>query len=196
VFDASRRPANTGEHFLIYANSHCVAFREEAFRRLSRIGAVHYGGACSGGLAGGGRAVLSEEVRGNWQWQKNPGLFRRYRFALAMEIQAADGYITEKILMAFLSGSVPIYYGTTEVFELFNPRAFVFYDIHSPQAALDRVAYLEGNRTAYLEVLREPVLAHGEETIAEYFSLRDGEGGGRLRRAIRERIGYGVAGPP
>lgn len=130
--------------------------------------------------------------RGNWP--ENMLHFHRYRFALVMENTEAGGYVTEKILNAFLAGSIPVYFGTREVFEIFNPRAFVFYDISNPQPALDLVAHLEANRTAYLSMLHEPIVAHGDETIARYFSLHeDDPGAGRLKWAIRELIGFGYS---
>ena len=92
---------------------------------------------------------------------------------------------------AFFAGSIPIYYGTQEIFDVFNANAFIWYDINNPQVALDRIAYLESNATAYWEMFQEPILAHGQETLAKYFSLRDSDGGGRLKWAIRDKIGFG-----
>ena len=41
-----------------------------------------------------------------------------------------EGYVTEKIVLAFLAGSIPIYYGDRKhVNYLFNPDAFVYYDV-------------------------------------------------------------------
>ncbi len=111
-----------------------------------------------------------------------------------MKNKRANGYITEKILNAFLAGCIPIYYGTTEIFDIFNKKAFIWYDIHSPErarAALNRIAYLEENRTAYDEVLKEPNLADGEETIRKYFSFNDELGNGDIKWFIREMLGVG-----
>jgi hypothetical protein len=95
--------------------------------------------------------------------------------------------LTEKILNAFLGGCIPIYYGTEEIFGIFNADAFVYYDVENPQPAIDRVKYLESNRTAYYEILKnEPILAKAEGTIDKYFSLVDGVGEGSLKRKIRE----------
>jgi hypothetical protein len=102
-----------------------------------------------------------------------------------MENRQANGYITEKILNAFLAGCVPIYYGTTEIFDIFNKRAFIWYDIKDPKPALDWIAYLEENRTAYDEMLKEPILANGEETIRKYFSWNDDLGNGVSYVALR-----------
>jgi hypothetical protein len=87
-----------------------------------------------------------------------------------MENSVAPGYISEKILLAFLGGCIPIYYGTVEIFDIFNHNAFVFYNVSDPAPALDRIRLLEENITAYMQVSRdEPILAHGNVTIDKYF---------------------------
>ncbi|KAL9178441.1 hypothetical protein ACHAXT_003771 [Thalassiosira profunda] len=111
-----------------------------------------------------------------------------FRFALVMENSNVKGYVTEKIANAFMASTVPIYYGTTDIFKLFNKDAFIYYDIQDPQPALDRIAYLETNRTAYAEVLAQPILADGEQTLQDYFSFIDDVGGGKLRQQIRDMV--------
>jgi len=59
-------------------------------------------------------------------------VFSRYRYALVMENSDSPGYVSEKILHAFLSGTVPIYYGSRFVFEIFNAKAFIFFDLDMP----------------------------------------------------------------
>jgi hypothetical protein len=192
IFDHQFRVKNTKKKFLTYMVSNCVEFREKAFTDLSNIATVHFGGFCSG-LAGGNRTNIQEsQVNGNIKtWMDNSnGVFQDYRFGLVMENQKSDGYITEKMVNAFLSGTVPIWYGTREVFDVFNERAFVFYDIKEPQPALDRIMYLEKNETAYDEIQNEPILANGDQTIEDYFSLRDDVGGGKLKKRIRNMLGY------
>lgn len=117
--------------------------------------------------------------------------FNRFRFALVMENKKASGYITEKILNAFLAGCIPIYYGTEEVFDLFNKDAFIYWNISDSTPSLEKIAYLENNITAYDEMTKQPVLAHGRATIEQHFSWSDQIGGGRLKWEIREMLGYG-----
>ncbi len=61
----------------------------------------------------------------------NVQVFSRYRYALVMENSDSPGYVSEKILHAFLAGAVPIYYGSSYVFNIFNSKAFVFFDFDS-----------------------------------------------------------------
>lgn len=50
--------------------------------------------------------------------------------------------------------------------------------------------YLEKNATAYSEMLSQPTLADGNNTLEEFFSLSDDVGGGKLKRKILDMIGY------
>lgn len=54
-----------------------------------------------------------------------------------METRQVEGYISEKLLNGFLAGCVPIYWGTMEVFDVFNPDAFVWWDDDNPEYALE-----------------------------------------------------------
>ena len=185
---------NTRERFLVYAASNCVSYREIAFAKLSRIGRVEYAGHCQGDHRYGNNANIIAAPRaggGNRKWMQNNLYFTPYRFALVMENDNAPGYITEKILNAFLAGCIPIYYGTEEVFDVFNKDAFIYWDISNPEPSLEKIAFLEKNATAYDEMLNQPILAHGEETIAKHFSWSDQIGGGMLKWEIREMLGYG-----
>jgi hypothetical protein len=57
----------------------------------------------------------------------------------------------------------------------------------NPQPALDRIQYLEENRTAYDQVMRQPILAPGAAT--KYFSLHESHGEGTLKHKIRAYLG-------
>ena len=60
---------------------------------------------------------------------------RNYQFCLVMENTKVDAYISEKIMLAFLGGCIPIYWGTLDVYEIFNANAFIYYDIDQPETA-------------------------------------------------------------
>lgn len=193
LFDHSQRPKSQGTYYLIYIASNCVDYREEAFDRLATIHPpAHKGGHC------GGKTNNSELVQPFKRaakgpraapWAANHEELRPFRFCLVMENTNMWGYVTEKILNAFLGGCVPIYYGTEEIFDVFNPNAFVYYNISDPEPALERVKHLERNRTAYNEMQSEPILANGEQTIVDYFSLAPNLGNGTLMRKIRVLLG-------
>jgi hypothetical protein len=211
LFVPSARPKNTRKHFLLYANSYYVEYREKAVNVLSSIGPIHALGKCEGNVDAVPQAVNAKPLEcipfqdgsrppsviiPDWTNRHdkllNKRIFSDFRFVIAMESVKSPGYITDKILNAFMAGAIPIYYGTTQIFGIFNPKAFVFYDINNPQLALDRISYLESNPDAYEEMLNEPILAHGDETIEKYFSFDDSIGNGALKRRVREKIGFPI----
>ena len=193
----------TKERFLIYLASNCVAFREQAFAAISNLSimgsrgnVMDYGGRCRGSSRNPAINTTNiiaapDSVTQHKDWTTNHLVLQPYRFALVMENQKRNGYMTEKIVAAFLAGAIPIYYGTHEVFDIFHRDAFIYYDINNPQPALDRIVYLETNRTAYQEVVNGPILKDGEETIRKYFSWNDQLGNGELKWYLRDMIGYG-----
>lgn len=98
---------------------------------------------------------------------------------------------TYSIQTNFVSFFIRIYYGTAEIFDIFNPKSFIFYDIENPESALSEIARLENNATAYAEVMAERLFLEGNETIQKYFSLRDEIiPNARLKKEIRNMLRY------
>ena len=192
IFDPTQRQINNGKNEAIaYFVSNCIEFRQNAAKELSNIVELHHGGGCH---------VESEKSRRveteHHHWTSNWKLFRDYKYCLVMENKAQSGYITEKIVMAFLGGCIPIYYGTDEVFDLFNPEAFVFYDPSNPDPALEKMRRFEEDPEAYHQALKEPILRDGSTTIEKYFSLSDeAPGNSVLKSRIRTTMGLGDHSP-
>jgi len=199
---------DTKPYFLLYLQSNCARHREKAFGDLSKLfnetqqtneqqvvhqRKVHYGQKCAGrSYTNASNVERAPASKRDYKWVENYKLFQQYRFGLVMENLSKRGYMTEKIINAFLGGTIPIYYGSKpDVLEVFHPQAFVYWDIDNPQPAMERIRYLETNQTAYDEVLSGPILKDGDETIRKYFSWNDDLGNGAIKWFIRDRIGYG-----
>jgi len=211
IFDPLKRPTNSKQHFCLYLNSHYVDYREEAAHAVAKLGTLHTNDICQGNPVLGPSnpdVVINcqpfEETKKPSHIVQSPYLdlldtnpvdgnevmYGNYRFGLVLENYYREGYITEKLLNAFLGGTVPIYYGTRQVFDIFNDKAFIYYDIENPQQALDRIAHLEAHPKDYEAILNEPILKDGETTIEQYFSLRDDVGGGKLKNQMLKKMGY------
>lgn len=82
-----------------------------------------------------------------------------HRFAIAFENTSYPGYTTEKIVEAFASGCIPIYYGDPSVTRDFNPKAFVnCADYASFDEVVKRVIEIDDNPELLRQYLREPAL--------------------------------------
>ena len=190
LLDRAHRPVSKRERFLVYAATNCVDHRERAVDRLAEINVVDRGGPCYGVEKNETRFQMPPaEEFSTTDWASNRDRFSIYRFCLVMENEDQEGYVTEKILNAFLAGCVPIWYGSKEIFDIFNKEAFIYYDIYNPEPSIARVRELETNKTAYDEIVMQPILANGEETIEKYFSYNDDLGGGKLIKKLHRMMG-------
>lgn len=85
---------------------------------------------------------------------------RKCKFTLCFESTKNEGFITEKITDAFYSDTIPVYYGSSTVTDIFNSKAFInCSDYPSFDAVIEKIIELDQDDEKYLEMLREPVFA-------------------------------------
>jgi hypothetical protein len=138
----------------IVSNGSCD-FRNEFFVRLNSIRSVESAGGYMNNI--GRRAENKIEF------------MRPYKFVVAFENSSYPGYTTEKILQPNYSDSVPIYWGSPNVDEEFNPKSFIWV---RGKEDIDRVikqlVYADDNSEFYKNFLRESLFY--ENTRNHYFS--------------------------
>lgn len=71
---------------------------------------------------------------------KEDGL-RNYMFSVAVENEKYDTYFTEKLTDCFACGTVPLYYGSEKVSELFNSDGIIFIDENFDMSILNEELY-------------------------------------------------------
>ncbi|WQZ60833.1 fucosyltransferase [Helicobacter pylori] len=80
----------------------------------------------------------------------------QYKFNLCFENSQGYGYVTEKIIDAYFSHTIPIYWGSPSVAKDFNPKSFVnVCDFKDFDEAIDYIKYLHTHPNAYLDMLYE-----------------------------------------
>ena len=85
---------------------------------------------------------------------------KTYKFTIAVESCCLEGFITEKILHAFATQSIPIYFGDPSVKKDFNGKAFInCSDYADFDEVLSKVIELDQDNDKYLQMLREPVFS-------------------------------------
>ena len=84
----------------------------------------------------------------------------QYKFIVSMENSRDDTYITEKIINGFISGVVPIYWGSTRINDYFNPKRFLCLE-NDDDASMDnlisKIDHLLKNDDEYNAMLNEPI---------------------------------------
>jgi hypothetical protein len=80
-----------------------------------------------------------------------------YKYSLAIENSSSPDYWTEKIADCFLSWSIPIYYGCTNLEDYFPSESFIQIEIDSPKEAFESVKIIleRDNWEKRLPALRE-----------------------------------------
>jgi len=81
-----------------------------------------------------------------------------YRFVVCVENTRASGYITEKIVSAFLAGTIPIYIGAPDVAAHFDPESFVNCNEYSLEECASEVRRIDLNETLYRAMRNHPPL--------------------------------------
>lgn len=86
-----------------------------------------------------------------------------HRFTIAFENTSYPGYTTEKIVEAYASGCIPIYYGDPLITRDFNPKSFVnCADYGSFDEVVKRVIEIDDNPELLRQYLCAPALNDGE----------------------------------
>lgn len=115
---------------MIYFQGNCARHRQDAAKELaSAIGIDFPLGKCSVNHKRAASILTDKSFpaislnghNDNWK------LFENNKYCLVMENAKIEGYITEKIINAFLGGCLPIYWGTEEIFQVFNRKSFLFF---------------------------------------------------------------------
>ena len=122
--------------------------REKIFEALSKTGTVASGGKWRNSVGG----PVPDKIK----FQSG------YKFCLCAENTYAPGYTTEKILEAFASGCVPIYYGDPLAVQDFNPKAFInAHDYPDMDSLLARIKKIDTDNELYWSMIQEPAFLPG-----------------------------------
>jgi hypothetical protein len=190
---------------MAYVVYNCKAKHRQRFFDLINEASIDYGLAegptalsrCRGLLAGdeNQNRNFTKTRLGSSIYDDAVEAFQPFRFALVFENLIAPGYITEKITNALLAKTIPIYWGTRKVLEIFNPKRFIFVDSALARSAVDptfsvfdsddhadiftfenpyirsiieQIIILEQNPLMMIEMINEPIFK--SPAILRYFS--------------------------
>jgi hypothetical protein len=80
-----------------------------------------------------------------------------------MENSRNDTYITEKIIHGLLANTVPIYWGSTRVFDYFNKNRVLYLDdINNINSVIDKMKELKQDSKKWLEIVSQANFTNGE----------------------------------
>jgi hypothetical protein len=139
------KPKNTND-FCSYVYSRPKGDRNKICEIFQKYKFVGCGGGCLNNVGG--------KVQNKIEFQK------KYKFCLAIEHTKYPGYITEKILEAYVSNSIPIYFGSETIVKEFNPETFInannFKNINE---VLNYVKKVDNDANLYNSYMNKPILS-------------------------------------
>ena len=110
-------------------------------------------------------------VTDRWGSDKFYQFISQFKFVIATENTKIDSYIQEKLFNGYFSQSIPIYWGSDYVTEIFNKDSMILLKEHNPynlQLLLQEVIALDTNDEEWLRRVNMPIYRDG---FPEYFSL-------------------------
>lgn len=100
--------------------------------------------------------------RVDWRDETKIGFQALCKFTICFESTKHEGFVTEKIVDAFLAGTIPIYYGSSTVHKIFNSKAFIdISDYKNFDEAIERIKAIDKDDNLFLSIINEPVFAKG-----------------------------------
>ncbi|WP_051931117.1 glycosyltransferase family 10 domain-containing protein [Gillisia sp. Hel_I_29] len=136
----------------IFANSNADPTRDTFFHLLSKYKMVSSPGRHLNNI----KMDVGERFSRDWMYSKI-NFQSKCKFSIAFENTSAPGYTTEKILHAFNSNTIPIYWGNPEVSQDFNAASFInCHDYENFEDIISVIKSIDNDDTKYLEMLNTP----------------------------------------
>lgn len=132
----------------VYTKNKLNQIRKDIFFKLSEYKKVDSAGRYLNNI---GKTIGKEKID-KIKFQK------QYKFIIACENQSYPEYNTEKLLEAFASGGIPIYWGDPKICDIYNKEAFVnCNEFNNLEEVKNKVIELDNDDEKYLNMLGKPV---------------------------------------
>lgn len=133
--------------------------RNSAFHELSQYKLVH----SYGRYLTNDRLLIDYSQGKYWRDAKDAFFVANpHKFMFAFENNAYPYYTTEKLMDAFLAGSIPIYWGDPKVKEVFNEKAFIN---AQKEDWKEQVKKLDKDDTVFQDMYNEPIFTDNQKDV-------------------------------
>lgn len=134
----------------IVSNENGQPIRREIFEKLCEYKKVDSGGRFLNNIGG--------SVADKYEFNLS------YKFSLCFENCVAVGYTTEKLIDAFATKTIPVYYGDPKVCDEFNPDSFInCAECKTVEEMIDRIKKVDLDDELYIKMLKAPIFSNHEE---------------------------------
>lgn len=177
-FDLIKRKPIKKTKFCNFIYNNHVPFRNRFFKQLSKYKHIDSPGKCMNNMPAIG-STDTNASRSSEKWEIEKIKFiKPYKFSIACENRIKDGYNTDRIIHAYLAGSIPIYLGDNMIHNDFNTKCFINCNNRKIKEIIEEIKELDTNDKLYNEMLNQPLYNPGfldternkiEERLKEIF---------------------------
>lgn len=117
---------------------------------------------------------MPDGIKVAWEDGSKIDFQKKCKFSLCFESTDEPGFITEKIVEAFYCDTIPVYFGSSNIKEIFNPKAFIdISDYPDYESAINYILKTDNDDEMYLEILGQPIFNDPEFAKKKMQELED-----------------------
>lgn len=134
----------------IYSHESENSIRGDFFKQLSTYKRIESPGRYLNNMPDGSVVEFRNNSKTDFQ--------RKSKFTICFESTKNEGFITEKIIDAFYADTIPIYYGSNTVTDIFNSKAFInCNDFNSMNDVIEFIKKVDQDNSLYLEMMNQNI---------------------------------------
>ena len=146
---------NTKEFFCAYMYSYDIEYRVELYNFISKYKSVDALGKSCSNIEKSNRDVYNDDITYN---DIAVEYYSKYKFVLSLENGIVDGYITEKLINPIIAGSIPIYAGPKDAFEIININRVIYvYNFKNYEDLLNYIIEVDNNEELYNYIVSQDI---------------------------------------
>ena len=150
----------------IVSNPKCES-RNKMFEMLNKYKKVN--------SAGSHLNNMGINLQGNWSSPTHFDFIRQHKFMICFENTKMETYSTEKIVNAYLGNTIPIYWSTEHIKNIFNEESMLFLEDETEESfnkLIKKVIELDNDDEKYMEFVNRPVFnTKNKEFWKEHYIL-------------------------
>jgi len=151
--------------FATYIQGNCSQeFRNNFVKELSKYKTVDCPGSCLNNMEANACPKGESKLEG---LQIKLNFCKDYKFVFAFENSTQQGYNSEKIVEPYFSGSIPLYWGDSQINKIFNTKSMInFHDFDNMEQMIERIIEIDNKPMLYKKILEEPIL-NNDQVLSE-----------------------------
>lgn len=146
---------NTRKFFCAFMYSASHKHRIELFKLVNNYKNVYAIGSCCHNHDIGANRFKNDK---DCTWlDEAVNIYTDYKFVLAIENKNIKGYFTEKIINPLIAGSLPIYWGTSDIFEYVNKERVIYAPDYTDEELVDIIKKIDNNDNLSNEIVSKDI---------------------------------------